>query len=77
MRANENVLNEQQMLMLRLLKSPLPEADFAEIRRLAVKSLSKKLDKVVEKWEEEKNIDANFYDDLSKKHFRSTALKVK
>lgn len=77
MKATENVLNEQQMLMLRLLKTPLPEADFAEIRRLAVKLLSKKLNDVVENWENEKNIDSSFYDQLSKKHFRSSSSKTK
>jgi hypothetical protein len=71
----DNVLNEQQMLMLRLLKTPLPDADFAEIRRLAVKLLSKKLDDTIENWEESKNIDSAFYDNLAKSHFRNTSSK--
>lgn len=71
----DNVLNEQQVLMLRLLKTPLPDADFAEIRRLAVKLLSKKLDATIENWEVEKNIDAGFYNKKSKEHFRSNIHK--
>ena len=71
----DSVLNEQQVLMLRLLKTPLPEADFAEIRRLAVKLLSKKLDDTIENWEGSKNIDSTFYDKLAKSHFRNTSSK--
>lgn len=44
-------LNEQQLLMLRLLKTPLPEVSFAEIRRLAVRLLAVQLDEVIEEWE--------------------------
>lgn len=47
-------LNEQQVLMLRLLKNPLPEKDFLQMRRLAVKLLSKKLDETIGDWEEKK-----------------------
>ena len=64
-------LNEQQLIMLRLLKEPLSEKDFSEIRKLAVKILSKKMDDNIEKWEKEKGVDENFYNDLSKQHFRS------
>jgi len=68
-------LNEQQVLMLRLLKNPLPEADFAEIRHLAVKLLSKSLDEVVEDWEEKQDITKQTYEQLSKEHFRSPSRK--
>ena len=68
-------LNEQQVLMLKLLKKPLPEADFAEIRHLAVKLLSKSLDEVVEDWEEKQNITSQTYEQLSKEHFRSPSRK--
>lgn len=40
-------LNGQQLMMLRLLKNPLPEKDFQQIRRLAVKLLSQHLDEVL------------------------------
>lgn len=68
-------LNEQQVLMLKLLKKPLPEADFAEIRQLAVKLLSKSLDDVVGDWEEKQNITVQTYQQLSKEHFRSSSRK--
>lgn len=64
-------LNEQQVLMLRLLKNPLPEKDFIQIRKLAVKLLSKKLDEVVEDWEQKEDIKSEDYEKLSKGHFRS------
>jgi hypothetical protein len=66
-----NHLNEQQVLMLRLLKNPLPEKDFLQMRKLAVKLLSKKLDEVIENWEEQKDIQPEDYQKLSKGHFRS------
>jgi capsid portal protein len=43
-------LNEQQVMMLRLLKNPMPAADFDQMRRLAVKLLSKQLDETVEEY---------------------------
>jgi hypothetical protein len=64
-------LNEQQVLMLRLLKTPLPEKDFLQVRKLAVKLLSKKLDTVTDEWEEKKDIGPEDYEKLSKGHFRS------
>jgi hypothetical protein len=66
-------LNEQQMTMLRLLKNPLPEADFILMRRLAVQLLSKRLDEVVGNWEESNNITPETYDELSKQHFRTSS----
>ena len=71
--ANEIIpasLNEQQVMMLRLLKNPLPEDDFLQIRRLAVKLLSKQLDEEVDKWELENGITEESYGALSKGHFR-------
>ena len=76
MPANEPIsipLNEQQMIMLRLLKNPLPEADFIQMRRLAVQLLSKRLDEVVEVWELENNVTAETYEALSKQHFRTSS----
>ena len=64
-------LNEQQVMMLRLLKNPLPEKDFLQMRRLAVELLSKKLDQVTESWEEKEGINEDTYKELSKGHFRS------
>ncbi|MFB9843753.1 hypothetical protein [Mucilaginibacter ginsenosidivorans] len=73
MKAKELVsdsLNDQQVMMLRLLKKPLPEADFIQIRRLAVKLLSKQLDETVQEWEDNNNITETSYEELSKEHFR-------
>lgn len=66
-----NVLNEQQVLMLRLLKNPLPEADFKQIRKLAVQLLAKQLDETLEGWEKENQINEESYKQLSHTHFRS------
>lgn len=65
-------LNNQQLMMLRLLKTPMPDDDFIQIRRLAVKLLSKQLDETVEQWESDNNITEESYEQLSKIHFRST-----
>lgn len=66
-------LNEQQMLMLRLLKTPLPDADFKQVQRLAVQLLAKQLDPLIEAWEEAKEITSKDYDRLVNNHFRSPA----
>ena len=66
-----SVLNEQQVLMLGLLKNPLPEADFQQMRNLAVKLLANKLDVIIEDWEDKKNITEETYGQLSNGHFRS------
>ena len=66
-----NPLNEQQIMMLRLLKNPMPEDDFIQIRRLAVKLLAKQIDETIEEWEAQNNITAEHYEQLSKMHFRS------
>lgn len=66
-------LNEQQVMMLRLLKKPMREDDFIQIRRLAVKLLSKQIDEAVEDWENKNNITEADYETLSKAHFRSAS----
>ena len=68
-------LNEQQLLMLRLLKKPLPEAVFMQIRQLAVKLLAMQLDETIEEWENQNGITEQYYEDLSKQHFRSSIKK--
>jgi hypothetical protein len=66
-----NPLNDQQIIMLRLLQKPLPEDDFMQMRRLAVKLLANHLDESIEKWETDNGISEETYDKLSKGHFRS------
>jgi hypothetical protein len=68
-------LNEQQLLMLRLLKKPLPEASFIRIRQLAVELLAKQLDETIEEWEVKNGITEKYYEELSKQHFRSSSKK--
>jgi hypothetical protein len=68
-----NPLNDQQVIMLRLLQKPLPEEDFIQMRRLAVKLLAKHLDESIEKWEMDNDISEETYDKLSKGHFRSAS----
>lgn len=64
-------LNEQQVMMLRLLKNLLPNDDFLQMRKLAVKLLSKRLDMLIEDYEEENGITSESYDQLKDAHFRS------
>lgn len=74
MKADEltsGTLNEQQVMMLRLLKNPLPEDDFVQIRRLATKLLAKQLDDTIDEWESKNDIKADHYDKLATGHFRS------
>ncbi|MBS1529855.1 MAG: hypothetical protein JSU01_06080 [Bacteroidetes bacterium] len=68
-------LNEQQLMMLRLLKKPMPERDFIQIRQLAVKLLSKQANETVEQWEAKHNVTEETYDRQSRKHFRSPSSK--
>ncbi len=74
--ANETipaVLNEQQVMMLRLLRKPLPEEDFKKMQRLAVQLLSSQLDERIGNWEEEGNINTESYDALLNTHFRKAS----
>jgi hypothetical protein len=44
-------LNEQQLMMMRLLKKPLPEEDFVQLRRLATQLSTARLDAALKQWE--------------------------
>ncbi|HEY4148028.1 MAG TPA: hypothetical protein VGM41_03830, partial [Chitinophagaceae bacterium] len=70
---SSNPLNDQQVMMLRLLKNPLPEEDFVQMRRLAVKLLAKQLDEVMDKWELENDISEETYEKLIKQHIRTSS----
>ncbi|HWK04527.1 MAG TPA: hypothetical protein VNS58_12895 [Puia sp.] len=50
-RVNFTSLNEQQLMMVRLLKKPLHEEDFVQLRRLATKLVTARLDAALDKWE--------------------------
>lgn len=72
---NNPHLNEQQLDMLRLLRNPLPNEYFQQLRRLAVQLLGKQLDEVMNNWETENNITEEDYEKLSKEHFRTPYKK--
>ena len=67
----QDSLNEQQLLMLRLLKKPMPEASFIQIRQLAVELLAKQLEENIDEWEVKNVITEEYYEELSKQHFRN------
>jgi len=74
MKANElasDLLNEQQLMMLRLLKKPMPEDDFVQVRRLAVKLLSKQMDETIGDWEAKNKITEESYEKMKNMHFRA------
>jgi hypothetical protein len=74
MEVNESIsvpLNDQQVMMLRLLKKPLPDEDFVQMRRLAVKLLAKQLDHTIEEWELQNDITEETYEKLAHGHFRT------
>lgn len=68
-------LNEQQIMMMRLLKQPMADDDFLQIRRLAVKLLAKQLDETIEEWEIQNNITEKTYEHLADQHYRSPSKK--
>lgn len=58
-------------MMLRLLKTPLPDTEFQKIRRFVVKLLAEQLNEEMSKWEKDNNITEADYNRLSQGHFRS------
>jgi hypothetical protein len=72
---NLTSLNDQQMIMLRLLKKPLPQEDFLEMQRLAVKLLAKQLDRTIEDWELQNGMVEEDYEKLSRGHFRVSSIE--
>ena len=65
------MLNQQQQDMLRLLKSPMPEHDFNEIKRFVVKMLAKNIDDEMERLEKEKGWTEETYEQWGKEHMRT------
>ena len=68
-------LNEQQLEMLRLFKSPLPQDDFNEIKRLVVKILAKNIDNEMERLEKENKLTSETYEQWGKEHMRTQYKK--
>jgi hypothetical protein len=63
-------LNKQQVDMIQLLRNPLPEEDFLELKKKAVELLAKRLDFVMESWENDNEITSQYFNNLAKDHFR-------
>jgi len=53
-----NSLNEQQLMMVRLLKKPLHEDDFVQLRKLATKLVTARLDAAMGAWEMKQQMEA-------------------
>ena len=68
---NPTRLNEQQLQMLNTFKNPFPEDDFAEIKKLIVKLLAKRIDDEMEKLEKEKGWTQETYEQWGNEHFRT------
>jgi len=64
-------LNEQQLQMLSLFKTPTPQADYEEVRRTIVKVLARSIDAEMEKLEKEKGWTAETYSQWGKEHNRT------
>ena len=52
-----SALNEQQLMMVRLLKKPLHESDFVQLRKLASKLVTARLDEAMDAWEMKKKME--------------------
>jgi hypothetical protein len=72
---NDAHLNEQQMDMIRLLRKPMPEKYFQELRRVAVQLLNKQLDETIDNWEKQNNLTEADYEKRSKEHYRTPYKK--
>ncbi len=68
-------LNEQQLDMVRLLKIPMAEEDYLQMRRLAVQLLAKKIDEEMERLEKEKGWTQDTYEQWGKEHMRTPYKK--
>ena len=68
-------LNEQQLAMLQLFKTPMTEEDFLQIKRLAVQLLAKKVDEEMERLEKEKGWTQETYEQWGREHMRTPYKK--
>ena len=68
-------LNQQQLDMLRLFQSPMPEQDYNEIKRFVVKTLAKNIDDEMERLEKEKGWTQETYEQWGKEHMRTPYKK--
>lgn len=68
-------LNQQQLDMLRLFQSPMPEQDYNEVKRFVVKTLAKNIDDEMERMEKEKGWNQETYEQWGKEHMRTPYKK--
>jgi len=68
-------MNQQQLDMLRLFQSPMPEQDYNEIKRFVVKTLAKNIDDEMERLEKEKGWTQETYEQWGKEHRRTPYKK--
>lgn len=66
-----DILNEQQLEMLRLFKNPMSMHDYNEIKRLIVKILARSIDEKMEKLEQEKGWSQETYEQWGNEHMRT------
>ncbi|MGH2645642.1 MAG: hypothetical protein ACRDE2_16955 [Chitinophagaceae bacterium] len=65
------LLNEQQLMMLKLFKEPMSEEDYNKIKRLIVTILAKNIDEEMETLEKEKGWTQDTYEQWGKEHLRT------
>lgn len=68
-------LNEQQLSMIQLFKTPMPEADFLQMKQLAVQLLAKQLDDEMKRLEQERGWTQETYEQWGKTHMRTPYKK--
>lgn len=69
------LLNEQQMDMLRLFKNPMPQKDYDEIKKLAVKLLARNIDEEMGNLEKEQGWNQDTYEQWGNEHMRAAHKK--
>jgi hypothetical protein len=70
-------LDDQQLYMLQLFETSMPEEEYLQMRRLAVQLLANRLNQTVDEWEQKNGSTENYYEQLSKQHFRSSGENAK
>ena len=68
-------LNQQQLDMLRLFQSPMPEQDYNEVKRFVVKILAKNIDDEMERMQKEKGWTQETYEQWGKEYMRTPYKK--
>lgn len=67
----QSSLNNQQLQMLKIFKTPMSKEDFIEVKRFIVRILAKNIDTEMTILEEENNWNADTYEQWGKEHLRT------